>query len=116
MMVVSPPGREERRGEECLEGEGKRGGSGFDMLSLESRWIYGLGGRYVHGGIGGLGICICTIYSSPVVSCFVFLAKGSYSLALGLSCFIIVSATMRRWILPVAVLGMLSVKYTCISR
>jgi hypothetical protein len=28
------------------------------------------------------------------------------------SCFCIVSATMRRWILPVAVLGMTSVKYT----
>jgi hypothetical protein len=52
----------------------------------------------------------------PLSRVFVFLAKGSYSLALGLSCFIIVSATMRRWILPVAVLGMLSVKYTCISR
>jgi hypothetical protein len=52
----------------------------------------------------------------PLSRVFVFLAKASYSLALGLSCFIIVSATMRRWILPVAVLGMLSVKYTCISR
>ena len=37
-----------------------------------------------------------------------------YSLAFGLSCFNIASATIRRWILPVAVLGMLSVKYTYI--
>lgn len=35
---------------------------------------------------------------------------SSYSLALGDSCFCIVSATMRLWILPVAVLGMTSVK------
>lgn len=33
-----------------------------------------------------------------------------YNLDFGFSCFIIVSATIRRWILPVAVLGMLSVK------
>lgn len=33
-----------------------------------------------------------------------------YSLALTVSCFIMVSATIRRWILPVAVLGMISVK------
>jgi hypothetical protein len=33
-----------------------------------------------------------------------------YNFALGLSCFIMVSATIRRWIFPVAVLGMLSVK------
>jgi hypothetical protein len=46
-----------------------------------------------------------------------FFFRCGYSLALGLSCFIIVSATMRRWIFPVAVLGMLSVKYTwiCVS-
>jgi hypothetical protein len=48
------------------------------------------------------GLCMEVYVQSILIFC----------LAFGLSCFSIVSATMRRWILPVAVLGMLSVKYT----
>ena len=57
---------------------------GFDVLSLESGWIYGSGGSYVHGGICGLGICICTIYSSSIVSCLRFPGKSVLQLGLGL--------------------------------
>ena len=38
------------------------------------------------------------------------LYRFNHSLALTASCFCIVSATIRRWILPVAVLGIVSEK------
>jgi hypothetical protein len=97
MMVVSPRGREEgregvwrgwlvheRRGGECLETEGK--GEDRDLICQVLR-VGGFMvqvGRYVHGGICGLGICICTIYSSSIVSCLRFPGKSVLQLGLGL--------------------------------
>jgi hypothetical protein len=78
---------------------------------------FGLDGIVISCRDGGLGICMYNLFIFVCFMCMsvFFVFPCGYSLALGLSCFIIVSATIRRWIFPVAVLGMLSVKYTWIS-
>ena len=100
-----------------------RGELSFGILRLGSGILEGTWfGWYCLFFMPGLGTRYLYVQSSFIFVCFMcmsvfFVFLCGYSLALGLSCFIIVSATMRRWIFPVAVLGMLSVKYTlvCVS-